>query len=78
MILGIVFIPFSIAVNELILRYLPWMSRIGSYGIAFLITGALLIFINILSIYRLYKEQKEKETKSKKGRKDSIWYRIHF
>ena len=76
MILGIVFIPFSIAVNELILRYLPLIYRIGSYGIAFLITGVLLILINVFSVYRIYKAQKEKEVKSKKRRKDSIWYRI--
>lgn len=74
---GIILIPLGIYVNYLILRFLPGIYSIGSYGFAFLITGGILIFSVIFSLYRKHKEKKEK-TKEIKEKFDLKWLRHQY
>ena len=70
---GIILIPIGIYVNDLILRFLPWIYYIGSYGLAFYIIGGILIFYEIYGLYHGRKEKRENQQIIKEKKEDLDW-----
>lgn len=77
-VLGIILLPFGIFVNELILRFLPWIYYIGSYGLACYIIGGILIFHKIYGLYHGRKEKREKQQTIKEKKEDLNWLKHEY
>ncbi len=80
LIFGIIFMPFGIIVNYLISRFLPSIYHIGSYGLAFFISGGILILGSIIRLYRRYKEKQEKKHILSKKREEfnAEWLKYQY
>ena len=77
-IIGIILIPLGIYVNDLIMRFLPWIYSIGSYGFAFIITGVGLISSRILSYSRKHKEKIDREERIQEKKGDLQWLKHQY
>ena len=77
-IIGIILIPFGIYVNDLIMRFLPWIYSIGSYGFAFIITGVGLISSTILTYYRKHKEKTDREERIQEKKGNPQWLKHQY